>query len=133
MSERSNILRILEEMRELGLADGGRIGFNDGGSTLTLMDGTIVQIPKGAFIDGKFKDIIYSSSKGDLLREEIIKGLSFANGGRIGLKEGLGSFETNDPKEAMKEVIKRFLEKNIETTTVPITENIFLNLDPGGS
>ena len=73
MSELSNILRILEEMRELGLADGGRIG----------------------------------------------------------LKEGLGSFETNNPNEAMKEVIKRFLEKNIETTTVPITENIFLNLNPG--
>jgi hypothetical protein len=55
------------------------------------------------------------------------------DGGRIGLKEGLGSFETNDPKKAMKEVIKRFLEKNIETTTVPITENIFLNLAPGVS
>ena len=73
MSERSNIIRILNEMRELGLADGGRIG----------------------------------------------------------LKEGLGSFETSDPEEAMKEVIKRFLEKNIKTTTVPITENLFLNLDPG--
>ena len=73
MSERSNIIRILNEMRELGLADGGRIG----------------------------------------------------------LKEGLGSFETSDPKEAMKEVIKRFSKKNIETTTVPISENIFLNLDPG--
>ena len=33
----------------------------------------------------------------------------------------------------MKEVIKRFLEKNIETTTVPISENIFLNLGPGVS
>ncbi len=75
MSERSNIIRILNEMRELGLADGGRIG----------------------------------------------------------LKEGLGYFTTNDPKEAMKEVVKRFLEKNIETTTVPITENIFLNLGPGVS
>ena len=73
MSELSNILRILAEMRELGLADGGRIG----------------------------------------------------------LREGLGSFETSDPKEAMKEVIKRFLEKNIQTTKVPITENLFLNLDPG--
>ena len=29
------------------------------------------------------------------------------DGGRIGLKEGLGSFETNDPGEAMKEIIKR--------------------------
>ena len=73
MSERSNIIRILEEMRELGLADGGRIG----------------------------------------------------------LKEGLGSFETSDPKEAMKEVVKRYLERN--TTSVPITENIFLNFAPGVS
>jgi len=75
MSERSNIIRILNEMRELNLADGGRIG----------------------------------------------------------LKEGLGSFETNDPEEAMKEVVKRFIEKNIQTTTVPISENIFLNLGPGVS
>ena len=71
MSERSNIIRILNEMRELGLADGGRIG----------------------------------------------------------LREGLGSFETSDPKDAMREVIERFLERN--KTTVPITENLFLNLDPG--
>jgi hypothetical protein len=33
----------------------------------------------------------------------------------------------------MKEVVKRFLEKNLETTTVPISENIFLNLGPGVS
>ena len=56
-----------------------------------------------------------------------------AEGGRIKFKEGLGSFETNNPNEAMKEVIKRFLEKNLETTTVPISENIFLNLGPGVS
>jgi hypothetical protein len=70
MSERSNIIRILGEMRELGLAEGGRIG----------------------------------------------------------LKEGLGSFETNDPREAMKEIIKRFV--NVEGATVPISENISLNLGP---
>ena len=33
----------------------------------------------------------------------------------------------------MKEVIKRFIDKNIQTTTVPISENIFLNLAPGVS
>ena len=70
MSERSNIIRILGEMRELGLADGGRIG----------------------------------------------------------LKEGLGSFETNDPGEAMKEIIKRVV--NVEGATVPISDNISLNLGP---
>ena len=56
-----------------------------------------------------------------------------ADGGRIGLRKGLGYFETSDPEEAMKEVVKRFLEKNLETTTVPISENIFLNLGPGVS
>jgi hypothetical protein len=75
MSERSNIIRILGDMRELGLADGGRIA----------------------------------------------------------LKEGLGSFETNDPKEAMKEIINRVINKNVKGTTLPITENIFLNLGPNVS
>ena len=68
-----------------------------------------------------------------LLILEEMRQSGFAEGGRIGLKEGLGSFETNDPEEAMKEVVKRFIEKNIQTTTVPISENIFLNLGPGVS
>ena len=72
MSERSNIIRILEEMRELKLADGGRIG----------------------------------------------------------LKEGLGSFTTNDPTEAFKEIISRIIDKNIKGTTLPISDNISLNLGP---
>ena len=49
-------------------------------------------------------------------------------GGRIGLKEGLGSFETNDPEEAMKEIINRMI--NVEGATFPISENISLNLGP---
>ena len=70
-------------------ATGGRIGFNGGGTTITLMDGTKVQIPSGSYnSSGSLKDKIYSSSKGDLLREEIIRKLSFANGGRIGKAEG---------------------------------------------
>ena len=73
MSERSNIIRILGEMRELGLADGGRIG----------------------------------------------------------LKEGLGSFTTNDPTEAFKEIISRIIDKNVKGTTLPISDNISLNLGPG--
>ena len=72
MSERSNIIRILGEMRELGLADGGRIG----------------------------------------------------------LKEGLGSFTTNDPTEAFKEVINRIINKNVKGATLPISDNISLNLGP---
>jgi len=75
MSERSNIIRILMEMRELGLAKGGRIG----------------------------------------------------------LKEGIGSFETNDPEEAIKEVINRIVNQNFKKTgggSFPITDNISLNLGP---
>jgi hypothetical protein len=71
------------------VATGGRIGFNGGGTTITLMDGTTVKIPSGSYnSSGSLKDKIYSSSKGDLLREEIIRKLSFANGGRIGKAEG---------------------------------------------
>ena len=69
-------------------ANGGRIGYKDGGSVMTLMDGTKVQIPDGAYENGTFKDIIYSSDKGSLLREDIIRGLSFSQGGRIGRAEG---------------------------------------------
>ena len=71
-----------------GMKDGGRIGFNDGGSVITLMDGTTVQIPDGAYDNGTFKDIIYSSSKGDLLREEIVRKLNFAKGGRVNRRLG---------------------------------------------
>ena len=70
MSERSNIIRILNEMRELGLAKGGRIG----------------------------------------------------------LKEGLGSFETNNPNEALKEIIKRVV--NVQGASIPLSKNITLNLGP---
>jgi hypothetical protein len=71
------------------VATGGRIGFNGGGTTITLMDGTKVQIPAGSYnSSGSLKDRIYSSSKGDLLREEIVRKLSFANGGRIDRAEG---------------------------------------------
>jgi len=69
-------------------ANGGRIGYKEGGSVMTLMDGTKVQIPDGAYENGTFKDIIYSSDRGSLLREEVIRGLSFSQGGRIGRAEG---------------------------------------------
>jgi len=78
---------------EYGYADGGRIGFNSGtpkGFIMTLMDGTRVQIPAGAYKDGKFKDIIYSTNKGDLLREEIVRKLEFNEGGRVNYAMGTG-------------------------------------------
>ncbi len=50
---------------------------------------------------------------------------------REGLADGgLGSFETNDPGKAMKEIINRIINKNVEGATLPITDNISLNLGP---
>jgi len=74
--------------KNMGGIMGNRIGYNEGGFVITLMDGTKVQIPEGAYDNGTFKDIIYSSSKGDLLREEIIRKLNFADGGRINKNMG---------------------------------------------
>jgi hypothetical protein len=72
-----------------GYRTGGRVGYADGGSIITLMDGTKVQIPEGSYnSSGSLKNRIYSSSRGDLLREEIIRGLSFAKGGRVNYKKG---------------------------------------------
>jgi hypothetical protein len=72
-----------------GYRTGGRVGYADGGSIITLMDGTKVQIPEGSYnSSGSLKDRIYSSSRGDLLREEIIRELSFAKGGRVNYKKG---------------------------------------------
>ena len=67
-----------------GYAEGGRIGYSGGsGKTITLMDGTKVFIPSGSTTSsGSLKDKIYSSSKGDLLREEILAKMSFSDGGR---------------------------------------------------
>ena len=72
-----------------GYYTGGRAGFNGGGTIITLMDGTKVQIPAGSYnSSGGLKDRIYSSSKGDLLREEIVRKLAFAKGGRAGYYTG---------------------------------------------
>ena len=49
-----------------------------------------------------------------------------ADGGRIGLKEGLGSFTTNDPKEAAKEVIQRFIR--IDDAKIPLDEKLSIAL-----
>ena len=56
-----------------------------------------------------------------------------AGGGRIGFNEGLGSFETNDPKEAAKEILKRNVDRYVNekaTAIIPLTENISLALGP---
>src|SRR5210317_2027596 len=67
-----------------GYAEGGRIGYSGGsGKTITLMDGTKVFIPSGSTTSsGSLKDQIYSSSKGDSLREEILAKMLFSDGGR---------------------------------------------------
>jgi len=49
-----------------------------------------------------------------------------ADGGRVGLKEGLGYFETNDPKEAAKEVIQRLIR--IDDAKIPLDEKLSIAL-----
>ena len=69
-----------------------------GGSTLTLMDGTEVFIPTGAYRNGTLADIIYSSTKGDLLREDILGKMLFSKGGRVDYAEGTDDeFPLGDP------------------------------------
>jgi hypothetical protein len=101
MSESDAYEKAVGEIYDIQLKEGGRVEFNDGGSVITLMDGTTVQIPDGAQdSSGNLKDIIYSSSKGDLLREEIIRKLSFAKGGRVSRK--LGSPEEGERSGVME-------------------------------
>ena len=91
-----------------GYRTGGRVGYEDGGSVITLMDGTTVQIPEGSYTSsGSLKDRIYSSSRGDLLREEIIRELSFAKGGRVGYEDG----------DAVDSDVDRILKRRKKKTT----------------
>ena len=88
---------------------------------------------KKAEFNRRFRDD-YDASMSELsnilLILEEMRQLGFAEGGRIGLKEGLGSFETNNPNEALKEIVNRFIKKQKGIATVPISDNIFLNLGP---
>jgi hypothetical protein len=115
-----------------GYRTGGRVGYADGGSIITLMDGTKVQIPEGSYnSSGSLKDRIYSSSRGDLLREEIIRGLSFAKGGRVGYEDGGTAREKyvhfQDMLETAQEGLASLENKN---EVMPIRE---LRLKEGGS
>ena len=112
------------------VATGGRIGFNGGGTTITLMDGTTVKIPSGSYnSSGSLKDKIYSSSKGDLLREEIIRKLSFANGGRIGRAEGglmdLGGMEKDYRAEGGFVPIGEYEKKDDVPARLSVNEFVF--------
>jgi len=112
------------------VATGGRIGFNGGGTTITLMDGTKVQIPAGSYnSSGSLKDRIYSSSKGDLLREEIVRKLSFANGGRIGRAEGglmdLGGMEKDYRAEGGFVPIGEYEKKDDVPARLSVNEFVF--------
>jgi hypothetical protein len=105
-------------------AKGGRVEFNDGGSVITLMDGTTVQIPDGAQdSSGNLKDIIYSSSKGDLLREEIIRKLSFAKGGRVNRKFG-------SPEEGERSGVMEMLAVDVDAGGDE-EENMMMAYKPG--
>jgi hypothetical protein len=78
--------KVTQEIEAYGRGEkayGGRMNYGEGGKTITLMDGTKVYIPSGSTTSsGSLKDKIYSSSKGDLLREEILAKMSFSEGGR---------------------------------------------------
>jgi len=86
-----------EKMNKGGLMGLNRVGFGNGSgsSSIKLLDGTVVQIPLGAIGPYGLKDIIYSSSKGDLTKDEIVpllvpSGASYNKGGRVGLANGSG-------------------------------------------
>jgi hypothetical protein len=111
--------------------DGGRVGLKDGGRTITLMDGTKVYIPEGSTTSsGGLKDRIYSSSKGDLLREDIVRLMSFESGGRVGLRGGGADFiPTEKMNTDRMKVIREFLKRKIpHLDSGPIDKSILYDL-----
>jgi hypothetical protein len=134
-----NILDELNQMNEeekiyslpITAANGGRIGLKDGGKTITLMDGTKVYIPEGSTTSsGGLKDRIYSSSKGDLLREDIVRLMSFESGGRVGLRGGGADFiPTEKMNTDRMKVIREFLKRKIpHLDSGPIDKSILYDL-----
>ena len=106
-------------------ADGGRIGFLEGGDTKYNAMVTEMYIKLGGK-DGTGMDI-------DTFAKEYFK--KFSTGGRVGLKEGLtpeqqGSmgpiFTTSDPKEAAKEVVKRLIK--IDDAKIPLDKKLSIAL-----
>ena len=113
-----------------GYRTGGRVGYEEGGSVITLMDGTTVQIPEDSYTSsGGLKDIIYSSSRGDLLREEIIRELSFAKGGRVNYEEG-GSVKYKHFQDMLETAKEGLASLEDDGEVMPIRE---LRLKEGGS
>jgi len=115
-------------------AEGGRIGFNSGGSSIKLLDGTVVQIPSGAFGKQGLKDIIYSSSKGDLTKDEIVPllvpaGASYSMGGRIGKAEGglldMGGMEKDYRAEGGFVPIGEYEKKDDVPARLSVNEFVF--------
>ena len=112
-------------------ATGGRVGLKGGGRTITLMDGTKVYIPEGSTTSsGGLKDRIYSSSKGDLLREDIVRLMSFESGGRVGLRGGGADFiPTEKMNTDRMKVIREFLKRKIpHLDSGPIDKSILYDL-----
>jgi hypothetical protein len=113
------------------LEAGGRVGLKGGGRTITLMDGTKVYIPEGSTTSsGGLKDRIYSSSKGDLLREDIVRLMSFESGGRVGLRGGGADFiPTEKMNTDRMKVIREFLKRKIpHLDSGPIDKSILYDL-----
>jgi hypothetical protein len=106
-------------------ADGGRIGFLEGGDT--AYNAMVFRMyTEAGGQEGTGMDI-------DTFAEKYFP--KMANGGRIGFKDGLNPnekgpmgpvFTTNKPGEAAKEVIKRFV--NIKDANIPLDEKISISL-----
>ena len=111
--------------------DGGRVGLKNGGKTITLMDGTKVYIPEGSTTSsGGLKDRIYSSSKGDLLREDIVRLMSFESGGRVGLRGGGADFIPTEKMNTNRmKIIREFLKRKMpHLDSGPIDKSILYDL-----
>jgi hypothetical protein len=110
---------------------GGRVGLKNGGKTITLMDGTKVYIPEGSTTSsGGLKDRIYSSSKGDLLREDIVRLMSFESGGRVGLRGGGADFIPTEKMNTNRmKIIREFLKRKMpHLDSGPIDKSILYDL-----
>jgi len=105
------------------------------------------EFAKKAFDNGELSEVEYMriiqplfGQVGEMVTNQIQDDQNYlekyADGGRTGYKDGIGpkeksmepGFETNDPKEAAKEIIKRLIK--LDTAEIPISDKISIGLGP---
>ena len=111
-------------------ADGGRIGYRDGEGVITVDDKIDEMI-------SFYKDYLNQGGKMDFktFSKKYIPE-NFADGGRIGYKDGLGPndqpmgpvYTTNKIEDAAKEVVKRLIK--LDGVDIPLTDKISMSLGP---